>query len=246
MKYLFIKAGGSGNIEIKQSNSTHNAWLSYRNISISVEHYEKILFAIKNCSTKYKIGFSLGGVGAFLFIDFARRLGANNMLLNSIGCKIINLNTYTLLNWLVENNANVCPHLVSAEENLKLLFAKYDICLFEANDKYTSSDSSVAIAASQFNDSTLLYFKAKVSDRLKSFSLQRNDNIATKSAQNDPRKKHTREPKSDPLIDMEALNIINESKIHTLLCDKKWVSEFNSIIKGQHLKAKIYTIPIAC
>ncbi|KAA3616612.1 MAG: hypothetical protein DWQ05_12845 [Calditrichaeota bacterium] len=224
MDFVFIKAGGSGNIIKNDKINIKHKWLFYRQINIDADFYNILIDEICHLTINKKVGFMLGGVGVFLYIDFAKKLEIKSEGVHKVGSDIINIASAILLNVFLQKKIKVYPKLVDPDSNFKKLYRCYDLVLFQANEKYYSTDSIVACAAAKFINSKLILFKTNLASRIKNY-----DSSPSVSSLKSIAINTQRIPGESSLIDLQALEIIENNNIKTIICEKELIKKtFNN------------------
>jgi uridylate kinase len=223
---VFIKAGGSGNIIKSESIPNDYTWLIYRQLCIDHKYFKTLIKHVGLSSRKQKIGLAVGGVGAYLFTDFAKQIGLKNRTsIHKFGSNIVNTTASIILSSFKHRKINVYPELVEVGNSLESKFETYDLILLKASSKYYSTDSLVADAASRISKSRLIFFKANILDRTNnSNSTLTIDHLKTLSLKNEVSLYF------DPLIDLYALNMIEKHFINTIICEKELIGNLENII----------------
>jgi len=222
MKYIFIKAGGSGNI-YNNNLSVEHSYLNYRQMKIDSDYYKLLCDNIHELSQKNKVGFTVGGVATFLLMDFAKELNNTDKEINVIGKDIVSIIANIVLNYFISKQTNICPKLVNVNSNLELYFKKYNLLLFKPDVRFESTDSIVAKAATKFENSILLYFKTNLLERLQN---EKEPNLSYLKKICNIKKNAS----NSPLLDLQSLEIIESNNKSIILCDKSLTSNLCSIV----------------
>jgi hypothetical protein len=222
MKYILIKAGGSGNI-YKSNLSVDYSYLSYRQMKIDSSYYNLLCENICELSRKYKVGFTVGGVAGFLFMNFAKELNNTDNEIKTVGNDIVNITANIVLNYFISKKINICPKLIDVYSDIESYFKDYDLLIFQPSFTIESTDSIIALASLKLEESILVYFKTNLQERL--YDQEKPDIDYLKSISNI--KQHMG---NSPLLDMQTLSIIEEYNKSLILCDKSLSSKLNSIV----------------
>ena len=217
MKYIFIKGGGSGNIRNNNSLSVDYSYLNYRQMKIDSDYYKLLCDNVHELSQENKVGFTVGGVAAFLFLNFAKDLNNTDEEINAIGKNIVNITSNIVLNYFISRQTNICPKLVDVNSDIESYFKKYNLLLFKPDVAFESTDFIVAKAATKIENSILIFLKTNLLERLQNekepnLSYIKKISSIEKSTMN------------APLLDMQTLEILESNKKPVILCDKNLTS----------------------
>lgn len=229
MKIITLKIPGAGAI-IDKSIERHFHWYgSYRNKKIDNNFFESMFKKVIDLSSKYKVCITPGGIGAFLYINFAKELSLSKTKQVQIGIDSFNIVSDIFLSYLLNIKARVYPSLVDVSELNRSFFKKNDIILLKGSLECQSSDSLAAHAALILK-STLVYLKCDIPNFyvgfpeptvIHSFDI---DELIKKC------KEYEEKTGNQYFIDLESLLLIKKYKINTFLIHRSEVHNINKYI----------------
>jgi hypothetical protein len=118
---------------------------------------------------------------------------------------------------------------VDVDEDLDSVFAKYDVAMFKADERHWSTDSGVARAAINLAgtfDPEVVYVKSHLNARVK---LELGE-LTLSTLKEFSRQGKRPDPSFDPLVDLQAIEMIEYGRIRVLLCDSTLVGDIPGLI----------------
>lgn len=232
MKPVVIKLFGGGCI--LESDISHKVpWLQYRKFTIDHETIKATAEAISEASKERKVLIVPGGIGSFLYTNLASALQLNGHIKRRIGCSIVNTLGELTAELLHTLGVNVSPSLMPVSETLASHLDKYDAIVVEAEDRFVSTDSLAAAAAGVVGAELLVLQKKGVPRFYIGFkeptvvNAFRFPELRKLASSKDLR------INEHPVIDLQALDFIEESEIDVVLHSADDTANLKSVMCGQ-------------
>jgi uridylate kinase len=231
MKVYIVKGPGAGAF-INKYELHPLPWLNnYRSFRLSEVFYDSIIMGLSAIKAGTKVVYVSGGTGAYLYIELIRGLGGDLMLQKKIGCSVVDINS-EIINWILSaKRAGVCDYLVQCDEVAAVL-EEFDIAFVKSDKRFVSTDALAAYVASVLQDSKLLYFKKNIPEYYVGFDVPtirlqfHVEELIRMASFFDER------PGNNFILDKQALSIIKNNAINTVLYNSDDIRYLNEVLFG--------------
>ncbi|MFQ2367101.1 hypothetical protein [Aeromonas enteropelogenes] len=221
MNKVIVRLPGGGRIK-KKPGTQELSWWDYRNHYITPELYcdlKNIINRNKDC-TFFLIS---GGVGAFLYADLCDSISSHDEVASQIGCNVVSMMHTILISSLAKNGIKVSPHEVDIDKVNEAQSSNHSCYFIKPCINIMSTDSLAAHTAHFIKADMIVYLKEGAPTYHIGFDVPMKIN---KWKINDIKSK-ANTYNGNYIIDDEALNIIKENSIKTIITNPDMFSHFN-------------------
>lgn len=218
-------------------------WHIHRGMSIDNSVFVDTLHVFKSLRSSYKTYLMCGSIGAFMYIDFAKSLGATCSELDSIGVSIINIFNTTYINFLKRNGIRVCPYPISVDSINSMAIDEHDVYIISPDDSYNSSDHILLDVALRIKARYIFFIKQGVPKFYVGFdkpttlnTLSVQDLIYISDSYNEtPGRKY--------MLDRGCLDLINDFGSAFYLINPSDIRSILPIMEGKHVPTSTQVTP---